>query len=334
MPTGVAMLSEGRALVADEYAHSVAALDLALSKPAAIVTSNDWQAAPDNDPSEIVTDDERDGRRLFSTGLKGWSFLGQAWSSCESCHPEGLSDGVTWRFARGPRRSISLAGTYFGDDPKRRILLWGANIDEVHDVEAIARRVSGGVGGVVWKPYAEPTGKDCRLLYDGSTPMPAGDAPACSAAQPTTLRANGLNGSLASLTRAARGVLVLLLLLVTRDKREAGIQITVRDGDARVSGRCERGCDARDHLEGDSRCCERLAFFAPAAEHKGVSPFESHDALPRPALLDKQGVDVVLRHRVLGGLLADVDRFHVVTAVGQKLGVGEVVVDDDIGRCQ
>lgn len=207
MPTGVAVLSGNRALVADEHAALVGVTDLATNRVVTAVgaPTDDWQAAAENDPAEIVSDDARDGRQLFSTGLKGWSFLGQSWSSCESCHPEGLSDGVTWRFTRGPRRSISLAGTYFRDDPTRRILLWGANVDELHDVEAIARRVSGGAGGAVWKAYANPTGKDCRLLYDGTAVAPVGDAPQCAGAVPTTSRANGLNGSLAALSPKSRG---------------------------------------------------------------------------------------------------------------------------------
>ena len=31
-----------------------------------------------------------------------------AWSSCASCHPDGLSDNVTWIFATGPRRSYRI----------------------------------------------------------------------------------------------------------------------------------------------------------------------------------------------------------------------------------
>ncbi|MGH8473838.1 MAG: hypothetical protein ACREVJ_15595, partial [Gammaproteobacteria bacterium] len=35
-----------------------------------------------------------------------------AWSTCASCHFEGLADHVTWFFADGPRNSIPLDGTY------------------------------------------------------------------------------------------------------------------------------------------------------------------------------------------------------------------------------
>ena len=35
-----------------------------------------------------------------------------AWSSCASCHNDGLLDGVTWIFGDGPRQSLALDGLY------------------------------------------------------------------------------------------------------------------------------------------------------------------------------------------------------------------------------
>lgn len=141
-----------------------------------------------------------DGQQLFATGLEKWSFHGEAWSSCESCHPEGLSDGLTWEFARGPRRTLSTAGTYFRGDDTRRILLWTANADEVHDVEGIVRGVSGGVGSVLWTYSAtSPPTVDCRVLFEGKAiPASTGLDPLCDRAKPTATLANGLNGTLAA----------------------------------------------------------------------------------------------------------------------------------------
>jgi hypothetical protein len=147
---------------------------------------------------EALSSSANMGRRFFGTGRDFWSFKGQSWSSCESCHPGGLSDGVTWYFARGPRRTLSTASTYDKSHPVeervQRLLLWGANVDEVHDVEGIVRSVSGGVGGVLWQ-YANQPSSDCRLLYDGSEPSGGGSVP-CGAPRPTTALLNGLNGSL------------------------------------------------------------------------------------------------------------------------------------------
>lgn len=144
-----------------------------------------------------------EGRGLFATGRGVWSHKGQAWSSCESCHPGGLSDGVVWYFSRGPRRSLSAASTYQkdapeGQEPLQRLLLWGANVDEVQDVEVIARTVSGGVGAVVWQYVAiDDPSNDCRIVYDGK-PLAAGSGNAlCNQAKPASILRNGLNGSLA-----------------------------------------------------------------------------------------------------------------------------------------
>ncbi len=78
------------------------------------------------------------------------------------------------------------------------MMLWGANIDEVHDIETIVRGVSGGVGAVQWLYAQDNTSNDCRLLYDGSTPTSSGQG-ACPAAKPTTHLQNGLNGALSDL---------------------------------------------------------------------------------------------------------------------------------------
>src|ERR1044071_10042202 len=40
-----------------------------------------------------------------------------AWSSCGSCHPDGLADGVTWIFGTGPRQTKPLDGMFNKDTP-------------------------------------------------------------------------------------------------------------------------------------------------------------------------------------------------------------------------
>lgn len=102
------------------------------------------------------------GRRLFFTGRGRWSGdgtgmmpptangHGQAWSSCGTCHPDGLTDNITWIFAAGPRQSTSMDGS-FSHGPgaqKQRIFNWTAIIDEMHDFEANTRGTSGGLGAI------------------------------------------------------------------------------------------------------------------------------------------------------------------------------------------
>jgi len=202
LPVGVAVSkasSEPFALVANDALQRLWIVDLRTE-------SVEWvAAAPDLERAKEVFESEGNrGRRFFATGLDVWSFKGQAWSSCEGCHPGGLSDGVTWYFARGPRRTISTAGTYekssMPSERSRRLMLWGANIDEVHDVEGIVRSVSGGAGAVLWA-YANKPNNDCRLIYDGNPPA-AGNTQPCLAQKATTSLRNGLNGSLAEIITA------------------------------------------------------------------------------------------------------------------------------------
>jgi YVTN family beta-propeller protein len=109
------------------------------------------------------------GKRLFTTGLARWSLAGAAWGSCAACHVDGLTDNVTWYFARGPRQTVSLDGTFaHGDPTDQRVLNWTGIFDEVADFEGNVRGISGGigalvssVGGNVTAPFTCMTGADC-----------------------------------------------------------------------------------------------------------------------------------------------------------------------------
>lgn len=90
------------------------------------------------------------GKRFFNTGLGRWSLNGEAWGSCAACHIDGLSDNVTWYFARGPRQSVSLEGSFATADPNdQRIFNWTAIVDEIADFEGNTRGISGGKGAIV-----------------------------------------------------------------------------------------------------------------------------------------------------------------------------------------
>jgi YVTN family beta-propeller protein len=87
------------------------------------------------------------GKRFFNTSTGIWSREG--WGSCQSCHPLGLTDNVTWQFAAGPRQTISMDGQYASHDPSdMRALNWTAIFDETDDFENNTRGVSGGTGAV------------------------------------------------------------------------------------------------------------------------------------------------------------------------------------------
>lgn len=194
------------ALVLSDVAQKLSVVDLKSEE-----TAEKSDSMPDTPRASAALDSPANrGRALFTTGLGVWSFQGAAWSSCESCHPGGGSDGITWYFTRGPRRTPSAANTYEKgkQQPGRRMLLWGANVDEIHDVEVIVRTVSGGAGAMLWDyPPDDRPSNDCRLVYDGKAPPApkAGSSICSSGAKRTSHLLNGLNGSLATLAGDGAG---------------------------------------------------------------------------------------------------------------------------------
>ncbi len=89
-------------------------------------------------------------RGKFDEGVED-RMSSEGWQSCASCHPDGLTDGVVWAFAAGPRKSIPLNGTFSPDNPtgNQRVLNYSAIFDEVEDFENNIRGVSGGKGLIV-----------------------------------------------------------------------------------------------------------------------------------------------------------------------------------------
>jgi YVTN family beta-propeller protein len=102
-------------------------------------------------PSSDALPDDRNanlGRRFFFTARGRWSK--DAWSACSSCHPDGLSDNVTWSFGTGPRQTVSMDGSFsHGSGPQlQRVFNWTGIFDEIHDFERNTRNVSGGLGAI------------------------------------------------------------------------------------------------------------------------------------------------------------------------------------------
>jgi YVTN family beta-propeller protein len=69
------------------------------------------------------------------------------WSSCGSCHPDGLGDGVTWFFGTGPRQTKPLDGMFAKDNPDDQgILNWSAVRGSNTDFNANSRATQEGCG--------------------------------------------------------------------------------------------------------------------------------------------------------------------------------------------
>jgi YVTN family beta-propeller protein len=151
-PIGIAILAAEKklALVANDVSRNLSLLDFNTQSVAggaehAVVLQT--AALPEKDSKE---DGILRGKRFFNTGLGRWSLRGQGWGACQSCHSDGLTDNVTWYFARGPRQSTSLDGSFASTHPEdQRIFNWTSIFDEVADFENNTRGVSGGVGAIV-----------------------------------------------------------------------------------------------------------------------------------------------------------------------------------------
>lgn len=159
LPTGIAVAfkthTDGKptryAFVNGENTRNVAVVDLDAQDLDGRSTGTPNVVAASDLPTDAKTKAEQEGERLFATGLGRWSFKGQAWAACESCHVDGLSDNVTWFFPRGARQPNSLDGLFDSKDPTRaRLQNWTAIQDEVSDHEMGAiRGTMGGVGAIV-----------------------------------------------------------------------------------------------------------------------------------------------------------------------------------------
>lgn len=90
---------------------------------------------------------------LLSTSVRDLDLLPQrnkasdnAWSSCSSCHPDGLADAVTWIFPTGPRQTVPMDGSWGNTPGDQRIFNWSAVRSNVRDFNNNARNVQGGEG--------------------------------------------------------------------------------------------------------------------------------------------------------------------------------------------
>ena len=81
-----------------------------------------------------------------------------AWSSCGSCHPDGLADGITWIFGTGPRQTKPLDGMFNKgtNSEDQGLLNWSSIRGSNTDFNANSRVTQGGCGFA----SAIATGKD------------------------------------------------------------------------------------------------------------------------------------------------------------------------------
>ncbi len=162
LPSGVVINSDGtRAYVNNEGGYSVTAInlsnntvlqrDIESSEPPKAGTFEHAVLAgklafftalgvPQND---LFRQEIRDIDPLAFRGLQS----NNGWSSCGSCHPDGLTDRVTWIFATGPRQTIALDAFFSKQTPSdQRISNWNAVRGSVTDFNENSVAVQGGLG--------------------------------------------------------------------------------------------------------------------------------------------------------------------------------------------
>ncbi|MBA2543651.1 MAG: YncE family protein, partial [Deltaproteobacteria bacterium] len=162
-PTGVVIDSaRGIAYVNCWLSRRLGVVDLSAQSMTAT-----FEAAPA--PANAIESSVQRGKRFYFTGRGRWSAAqqngakgGEGWSSCGSCHPDGLTDNITWVFGSGPRQTTSQDGSFShgAGAQKQRIFNWTGIFDEHHDFERNTRDVSGGLGAIT----SAPTLADCNQL--------------------------------------------------------------------------------------------------------------------------------------------------------------------------
>jgi DNA-binding beta-propeller fold protein YncE len=160
-PTGIALKSDAtRAYLNCWVSQTLGVIDLTAQALTKAVESSP-------PPGDALGQSVQRGKRFYHTGRGRWSNAGgsgpggvgvggngavggEGWSSCASCHPDGLTDNITWVFGTGPRQTVSQDGS-FSHGPgiqKQKIFNHTGIFDEHHDFEGNTRGVSGGLGAI------------------------------------------------------------------------------------------------------------------------------------------------------------------------------------------
>ncbi|MDP1918010.1 MAG: hypothetical protein Q8L14_17330, partial [Myxococcales bacterium] len=168
VPTGVIIGHTNGALYVNNWAdRSLTIVNLALQQVDAMGDGILSEAKPAAGTPELSV---LNGKKEFFTGTGRWADRGV--NSCGSCHPDGLTDNVTWIFAAGPRQSTALDGMYGKRTPgDQRVLNWTGIFDEMHDFELNTRGTAGGKGAITegMVPNDTPFNLTVGVLLTGFT---------------------------------------------------------------------------------------------------------------------------------------------------------------------
>jgi YVTN family beta-propeller protein len=270
-PTGLVVSMElGRAYVNCYVTRRLALVDLSIQ-----TMTQTFEASPG--PANAVEASVQRGKRFFFTGRARWSAIesngakgGEGWSSCSSCHPDGLSDGVTWVFGSGPRQTTSMDGSFsHGPGPqKQRIFNWTAINDELHDFEANVRGVSGGLGVITTFTTAAT---DCGQL-DKEIQVPTATLPAPLGA---SLKAVADNPLIATCPHKDWDDITAFVQTITpaHTSKLADSQAIARGKQLFIDGGCAK-------CHGGSGWTVSNRFYQPAADDTAAAAFGTQPFTP------------------------------------------------------
>lgn len=112
LPEGIVVSPDGGWAYVDERASGdIAVLRIAAAGETGPPVRRDGSVIPRLGSSDPMPMSLRLGQRLFySANSSEFPMTKNFWVACGSCHLEGRSDAVTWRFAQGPRDTPTNAG--------------------------------------------------------------------------------------------------------------------------------------------------------------------------------------------------------------------------------
>lgn len=150
-PQGIAITANGKkAFVMNFVGRNVSVVDLTQDRVVAAVRTDGLPPAGSQEERILVGADmffnsrghfNRPPGAQVSTDER---LSAAGWQACSSCHFKGWTDGVVWSFASGPRKSVSLTGSFNPHNRnQQKIFNYSAIFVNVQDFEANIRNISG-----------------------------------------------------------------------------------------------------------------------------------------------------------------------------------------------
>ena len=149
-PLGLVIDDKGkRAYVHNYLSRNVSVVDLESDSVVAVIQAEDLPTPGSKEERLLVGAEmffSSRGNFISTPGAPGSNrnrLSEKGRQNCASCHTDGLTDGVIWQFATGPRKTLPINATFARNDPTdQRIINASAIFDEVEDADFNTRFVS------------------------------------------------------------------------------------------------------------------------------------------------------------------------------------------------